>query len=172
MYAKTTHLQMKQILIFILSFFHSFIFTSSVLFAQGDLTHEVAADTERWPVPEIDPSWKLEYMPHNNANHNVYVYKDKLYDGLFTRTLGWNGVSTTASMERPQLHQHASASPATFRATALWCRLQAKTDCPAPRAATRNGLLIGCSAPTHRVTATIIVAHTCGIRKAKRLTRR
>ena len=67
--------------------------------AQGDLTHEVAADTLRWPVPQVDPSWQLEYMPHNNANHNVYVYKDKLYDGLFTRTLGWNGgdgVQTTA----------------------------------------------------------------------------
>ena len=61
------------------------------LMAQGDLTHEVAADTERWPAPQIDPDWKLEYLPHNNANHNVYVYKDKLYDGLFTRTLGWNG---------------------------------------------------------------------------------
>ena len=30
-------------------------------------------------------------MPHNNANSNVYVYKDKRYDALFTRTLGWNG---------------------------------------------------------------------------------
>ena len=69
------------------------------LMAQGDLTHEVAADIERWPAPQPDASWKLEYLPHNNANHNVYVYKDKLYDGLFTRTLGWNGgdgVQTTA----------------------------------------------------------------------------
>lgn len=56
-----------------------------------DLTHEVEADTEKWPVPQVDGSWKLEHMPHNNANHNVYVYKDKLYDALFTRTLGWNG---------------------------------------------------------------------------------
>ena len=53
--------------------------------AQGDLTHEVAANTERWPVPQTDSSWKLEYLPHNNANHNVYVYKDKLYDGLFNQ---------------------------------------------------------------------------------------
>ncbi len=68
-------------------------------FAQGDQTREVEADTMRWPVPHIDASWQLEYLPHNNANHNVYVYKDKLYDGLFTRTLGWNGgdgVQTTA----------------------------------------------------------------------------
>ena len=56
-----------------------------------DLTHEVAANTEKWPVPSIKEEWKLEYLPHNNANHNVYVYKDKLYDALFTRTRGWNG---------------------------------------------------------------------------------
>ena len=56
-----------------------------------DFTHEVPANVEKWPVPSIKSEWKLEYMPHNNANHNVYVYKDKLYDGLFTRTLGWNG---------------------------------------------------------------------------------
>ena len=56
-----------------------------------DLTHEVEADTLKWPVPSVKEEWKLEYMPHNNANHNVYVYKDKLYDALFTRTRGWNG---------------------------------------------------------------------------------
>ena len=56
-----------------------------------DLTHEVEADTEKWPEPVLDSSWKLSLMKHNNANKNVYVYKDKLYDGLFTRTLGWNG---------------------------------------------------------------------------------
>lgn len=56
-----------------------------------DLTHHVEADTQKWPVPQVDAEWNLEYLPHNNANHNVYVYKDKLYDALFTRTLGWNG---------------------------------------------------------------------------------
>ncbi len=56
-----------------------------------DLTHEVEADTEKWSVPSVKEEWKLEYLPHNNANHNVYVYKDKLYDALFTRTRGWNG---------------------------------------------------------------------------------
>lgn len=56
-----------------------------------DLTKEVEADTDRWPVPVVDSSWKLTLMAHNNANKNVYVYKDKLYDGLFTRSLGWNG---------------------------------------------------------------------------------
>ena len=59
-------------------------------FAQ-DLTREVEADTQKWPIPVLKEEWKLEYMPHNNANHNVYVYKDKLYDALFTRTRGWNG---------------------------------------------------------------------------------
>ncbi len=56
-----------------------------------DLTHEVEADTIKWPVPVIDDAWQLTYLPHNNPNKNVYVYKDKLYDGLFTRNLGWNG---------------------------------------------------------------------------------
>lgn len=39
--------------------------------------------------PVIDPSWKL--LPLKNGNNKVFVYKDKKYDGLFTRTLGWNG---------------------------------------------------------------------------------
>lgn len=39
--------------------------------------------------PTIDASWKLE--PLKNANKRVFVYKDKKFDGLFTRTLGWNG---------------------------------------------------------------------------------
>ena len=56
-----------------------------------DMTHEVESDTTRWQVPKVEEAWKLELMPHNNANHNVYVYKDKLYDALFTRSLGWNG---------------------------------------------------------------------------------
>ncbi|MCF0196404.1 MAG: DUF5005 domain-containing protein [Bacteroidaceae bacterium] len=57
----------------------------------GDHTKEVKADTLRYPRPQVDEAWKLEYLPHNCANQNVYVYKDKLYDKLFTRTLGWNG---------------------------------------------------------------------------------
>ena len=39
-----------------------------------DLTHEVEADLQKWPIPSVKEEWKLEYMPHNNANHNVYVY--------------------------------------------------------------------------------------------------
>ncbi len=57
----------------------------------GDHTVEVEADTQKWPEPEVKEEWKLTLMRHNNANKNVYVYKDKLYDELFTRTLGWNG---------------------------------------------------------------------------------
>lgn len=64
---------------------------SSLQLSAQDLTHEVEANTGKWPVPAVQDAWKLEWMPHNCANHNVYVYKDKLYDGLFTRTLGWNG---------------------------------------------------------------------------------
>lgn len=56
-----------------------------------NLTREVAADTVRFPVPDIDADWNLVWMPHNCSDANVYVYKDKLYDQLFTRTLGWNG---------------------------------------------------------------------------------
>ncbi len=63
----------------------------SCLLQAQDLTHEVEADTDKWPAPAVDENWKLELMAHNNANKNVYVYKDKLYDELFTRSLGWNG---------------------------------------------------------------------------------
>ena len=59
--------------------------------AGDDLTREVEADTVRFPVPVIEEDWNLVWMPHNCSDHNVYVYKDKLYDELFTRTLGWNG---------------------------------------------------------------------------------
>lgn len=57
----------------------------------GDHTVEREADTDRWPVPEVKDEWNLVLMEHNNADKNVYVYKDKLYNDLFTRTLGWNG---------------------------------------------------------------------------------
>ena len=66
----------------------------AVLFSEAqDLTHDVEADTLKWPAPVIDSAWKLNYMGHNNANNNVYVYKDKLYDGLFTRSL--DGMAVT-----------------------------------------------------------------------------
>lgn len=41
------------------------------------------------PVPPaIDPSWNLVQMPDEGGqNPRVFVYKDKKYDALFTRTL-------------------------------------------------------------------------------------
>lgn len=42
--------------------------------------------------PNIDLSWELQQIPNiGQHNGNVSVYKDKKYDKLFTRTLGWNG---------------------------------------------------------------------------------
>lgn len=50
--------------------------------------------------PQIQASWNLEQMPNTGSQGaNVFAYKDKKYDALFTRTLGWNGgdgVFTTA----------------------------------------------------------------------------
>lgn len=41
--------------------------------------------------PHIKAEWKLEEIGSDLANDYVYAYKDKLYNDLFTRTLGWNG---------------------------------------------------------------------------------
>lgn len=42
--------------------------------------------------PDIDPEWDLELITNiGQHDKNVYVYKDKKYDKLFTRSLGWNG---------------------------------------------------------------------------------
>lgn len=84
----------KSKLIFVFALAGMLSFPSSLAMAQdltGDHTKHVDADPERWPAPELKDEWQLTYLPHNNANNNVYVYKDKLYDELFTRTLGWNG---------------------------------------------------------------------------------
>ncbi|MDD3036616.1 DUF5005 domain-containing protein [Bacteroides sp.] len=44
--------------------------------------------------PTIESSWELQQIPNvGQHNENVFVYKDKKYDKLFTRTLGWNGGS-------------------------------------------------------------------------------
>lgn len=40
--------------------------------------------------PYINPAWELVDIT-DKAGNGVYAYKDKLYDRLFTRTLGWNG---------------------------------------------------------------------------------
>lgn len=100
--------------------------------AQGDLTHEVAADVDRWPVPDLPAEWKLELMAHNNANHNVYVYKDKLYDGLFTRTLGWNGGDGVQTVALPDGNVFWSFNDSFYgRVTATSTRI--RQSCSFPR---------------------------------------
>ena len=32
-----------------------------------DLTHEVPANTEKWPVPSVKEEWKLEYLAKKNS---------------------------------------------------------------------------------------------------------
>jgi hypothetical protein len=45
-----------------------------------------------WMEPTLQDSWKLELMPGvGRPGSSVMAYKDKLYDGLFTRNRGWNG---------------------------------------------------------------------------------
>lgn len=68
---------------------------------ENDLTREVPADTVRFPAPVIEEDWNLVWMPHNCSDHNVYVYKDKHYDDLFTRTLGWNGGDGVQTVQLP-----------------------------------------------------------------------
>lgn len=42
--------------------------------------------------PDIDSDWELELITNiGQHDKNVFVYKDKKYDKLFTRSLGWNG---------------------------------------------------------------------------------
>ena len=41
--------------------------------------------------PHIQAAWNLEEIPSDMVGDGAYAYKDKLYNGLFTRTLGWNG---------------------------------------------------------------------------------
>jgi hypothetical protein len=44
------------------------------------------------PALDVDASWQLERMDDTGSSDSrVIVYKDKLYNSLFTRTLGWNG---------------------------------------------------------------------------------
>lgn len=56
--------------------------------AYEDITKEEVTITP----PAIEPSWELQLIPNiGQHNEKVFVYKDKKYDKLFTRTLGWNG---------------------------------------------------------------------------------
>lgn len=45
-------------------------------------------DAQEAVLNSIDPAWGLELM---ETNGYVMAFKDKKYDKLFTRTLGWNG---------------------------------------------------------------------------------
>ncbi len=50
--------------------------------------------------PHINPAWNLVEIS-DMAGAGVYAYKDKLYDGLFTRTLGWNGGDGVLTVKLP-----------------------------------------------------------------------
>ena len=72
--------------------FSAFAILPMAVGAQEELMPgEVPRDEAKWPEPQVKEEWGLQLMKHNCPNHNVFVYKDKLYDDLFTRTLGWNG---------------------------------------------------------------------------------
>lgn len=104
----------------------------AVLFSEAqDLTHDVEADTLKWPAPVIDSAWKLNYMGHNNANNNVYVYKDKLYDGLFTRSLGWNGGDGVETTLLPDGNLFWTFNDSFYGLTDAYTRT--RKDCNFPR---------------------------------------
>lgn len=53
---------------------------------------DVTDDEETVTPPSLDSSWMLEMISNvGQQNEKVFVYKDKKYDKLFTRILGWNG---------------------------------------------------------------------------------
>ena len=62
-------------------------------FENPAVPYDEAPETpETLTPPAIDPSWNLVMMPDEGGQAPcVFVYKDKKYDALFTRTLGWNG---------------------------------------------------------------------------------
>lgn len=49
-------------------------------------------------LESIDPAWELELLDYDNY---VVVFKDKKYDKLFTRTLGWNGGDGVLTTQLP-----------------------------------------------------------------------
>lgn len=53
---------------------------------------EIKDDNATLTPPTVESSWELQMIPNvGQHSENVFVYKDKKYDKLFTRTLGWNG---------------------------------------------------------------------------------
>lgn len=51
--------------------------------------------------PHIQEEWNLEEMSSDMAGDGAYAYKDKLYNDLFTRTLGWNGGDGVLTVQLP-----------------------------------------------------------------------
>lgn len=48
--------------------------------------------------PRLDSAWNLDLVINIGQHDNdVWVYRDRLYDAFFTRTLGWNGGDVVAS---------------------------------------------------------------------------
>ena len=41
--------------------------------------------------PVVAAEWNLEAIPDSMVADGAFAYKDKLYNGMFTRSLGWNG---------------------------------------------------------------------------------
>ena len=53
--------------------------------------------------PHIQDEWNLEEIS-GMTETNVYAYKDKMYNALFTRTLGWNGGDGVLTVGLPDGH--------------------------------------------------------------------
>lgn len=79
-------------------------FVGAVGFTACDDTLEVLPleykEDPNFAPPHINPAWNLVEIS-DMAGSGVYAYKDKLYDGLFTRTLGWNGGDGVLTVQLP-----------------------------------------------------------------------
>lgn len=53
--------------------------------------------------PHISEAWQLQEKP-DMAGDGVYVFKDRLYNALFTRELGWNGGDGVLTVQLPEGH--------------------------------------------------------------------
>lgn len=87
--------------------------------------------------PVLEASWKLELIT-NVGQHNskVFVYKDKKYDELFTRTLGWNGGDGVLSTLLPDGNTFWSFNDSFYGVVAPQTR--ARGNCSFPR----NSLMV------------------------------
>lgn len=89
--------------------------TRVATFADNNITTVTTADThitvtrpdgtmdEMQEDPAIEAAWNLVPMPEaiQRQGLKVKAYKDKLYDGLFTRSRGWNGGDGVFSVGLP-----------------------------------------------------------------------